>query len=135
MKGLRDIIFRITRSQVHRRSGGHYPAAEQIIDVVQCGLEKGQEARFKAEAAAFGKLAVTPVSGALRHLFFASTALKKESADGVKPAELHHVAVLGGGLMGAGIAAITRQRAGLPVRIKDVSQEGANKALAFSGSI
>lgn len=42
MKGLRDIIFRITRSQVHRRSGGHYPAAEQIIDVVQCGLEKGR---------------------------------------------------------------------------------------------
>ena len=60
---------------------------------------------------------------------------EKESADGVKPAELHHVAVLGGGLMGAGIATITRQRAGLPVRIKDVSQEGANKALAFSGSI
>ncbi|HDT1126666.1 TPA: fatty acid oxidation complex subunit alpha FadJ [Morganella morganii subsp. morganii] len=131
MKGLRDIIFRMTRKQVRRRSGGHYPAAEQIIDVVQCGLEKGREAGFKAEAAAFGKLAVTPVSGALRHLFFASTALKKESADGVKPAELHHVAVLGGGLMGAGIATITRQRAGLPVRIKDVSQEGANKALAF----
>ena len=68
MKGLRDIIFRITRSQVRRRSGGHYPAAEQIIDVVQCGLEKAGGG-FKAEAAAFGKLAVTPVSGALRHLF------------------------------------------------------------------
>lgn len=131
MKGLRDIIFRMTRKQVHRRSGEHYPAAEQIINVVQCGLEKGREAGFKAEAAAFGKLTVTPVSAALRHLFFASTALKKDAADDVKPTELHHVAVLGGGLMGAGIATITRQRAGLPVRIKDVSQEGVSKALAF----
>ena len=40
MKGLRDIIFRMTRKQVRRRSGGHYPAAGQIIDVVQCGFEK-----------------------------------------------------------------------------------------------
>ncbi|WP_432692756.1 fatty acid oxidation complex subunit alpha FadJ [Morganella morganii] len=131
MKGIRDILFRIIRKQVRRRTRGHYPAAEQIIDVVQCGQEKGRDAGFNAEAAAFGKLAVTPVSGALRHLFFASTALKKDTADGVKAAELHHVAVLGGGLMGAGIAAITCQRAGLPVRIKDVSQEGVSKALAF----
>lgn len=131
MKGIRDILFRIIRKQVRRRTRGHYPAAEQIIDVVQCGQEKGRDAGFNAEAVAFGKLAVTPESGALRHLFFASTALKKDAADGVEPAELHHVAVLGGGLMGAGIAAITCQRAGLPVRIKDVSQEGVSKALAF----
>lgn len=131
MKGVRHIILRITRKKTQRLTHGHYPAAEQIINVVQCGLDKGRQAGFKAESAAFGKLAVTAESGALRHIFFASSALKKDGADDAKPAELHHVAVLGGGLMGSGIAAVTRQRAGLPVRIKDISQDGAGKALAF----
>ncbi|GAA0328758.1 fatty acid oxidation complex subunit alpha FadJ [Morganella psychrotolerans] len=131
MKGVRHIILRITRKKTQRLTHGHYPAAEQIINVVQCGLDKGRRAGFQAESAAFGKLAVTAASGALRHIFFAASKLKKDGAGDVKPAELHHVAVLGGGLMGAGIAAVTRQRAGLPVRIKDISQDGVSKALAF----
>ncbi|MGL5400312.1 MAG: 3-hydroxyacyl-CoA dehydrogenase NAD-binding domain-containing protein, partial [Plesiomonas shigelloides] len=43
--------------------------------------------------------------------------------------------VLGGGLMGGGIAFVTASKAGLPVRIKDVASAGINHALRYSYDI
>ncbi|HBI06305.1 MAG TPA: fatty acid oxidation complex subunit alpha FadJ, partial [Erwinia persicina] len=43
--------------------------------------------------------------------------------------------VLGGGLMGGGIACVTATRAGLPVRIKDISPDGINAALKASWQV
>ena len=48
-------------------------------------------------------------------------ALKKDSGvddESVKAAEVNRVAVLGGGLMGGGVAAVSAIQAGTPVRIK-----------------
>lgn len=64
------------------------------------GLEKGIQAGLQAEANAFGELAMTPVSAALRGLFFASTALKNESGSTAKAEKIAKVGILGGGLMG-----------------------------------
>ncbi|HAD40043.1 MAG TPA: fatty acid oxidation complex subunit alpha FadJ, partial [Plesiomonas shigelloides] len=60
---------------------------------------------------------------------------KKEREAGATPLPLKSIGVLGGGLMGGGIAFVTASKAGLPVRIKDVASAGINHALRYSYDI
>ncbi len=75
---------------------------------------------------------MTPQSQALRNIFFASTEVKKDPGSDAPPAPLNSVGILGGGLMGGGIAYVTACKAGLPVRIKDINPQGINHALKYS---
>jgi len=128
----RRLIFAGARKQVLKKSGGHYPAPERAIEVVREGLERGIEAGLRAEARAFGELLVTDVSARLRELFFATTALKKDTGvDGAAKARpVRKLGMLGGGLMGGGIAFVTAEVAGLSVRIKERDDESVGRALA-----
>jgi len=128
----KTLLFHFVRKQTRAKSKGHYPATEKIIDVVQTGLTQGSGSGYQAEARAFGELVMTPQSEALRGLFFASTALKKDLGAEASPREIHNVAVLGGGLMGGGIASVTATKAGVPVRIKDINQQGISHAFKTS---
>ncbi|HEK0315908.1 TPA: fatty acid oxidation complex subunit alpha FadJ [Proteus mirabilis] len=128
----RNILFDQAKKRTLAKTKGHYPAAERILHVIERGLEKDIQTGFKEEANAFGELAMTPVSSALRHLFFASTALKNETGSSAKPDNLHHIGILGGGLMGGGIAFVTATKGNLPVRIKDISDKGIAQALNYS---
>lgn len=129
----RSIIYKKAAEQAQKKSQGNYPAIDKIIDTVRIGVEKSREAGFDKEARSFGELAMTPESFQLRQIFFATTEMKKETgAEGVKPAAIHRVGVLGGGLMGGGIAYVTVAKAGLPARIKDISHEGITHALHYS---
>jgi 3-hydroxyacyl-CoA dehydrogenase/enoyl-CoA hydratase/3-hydroxybutyryl-CoA epimerase len=75
-------------------------------------------------------------SSALRSLFFATTEMKKETGvQGVQPTRLKKVGLLGGGLMGGGIAFVTATKAGLPARIKDIRSEGIANAIKYSFDI
>lgn len=131
----RAILFALAKRQTHAKTHGNYPATDKILSVVRCGLEQGSGSGYAAEAQAFGELAMTPQSAALRSLFFATTALKKDPGARAAPRELKRIGVLGGGLMGGGIACITATRAGLPVRIKDVNPDGINRALKTSWQV
>ncbi|HUM09862.1 MAG TPA: fatty acid oxidation complex subunit alpha FadJ [Myxococcaceae bacterium] len=128
----RRLLFAEARKQLLKKSGGHYPAPERALEVVREGLERGFEAGERAEARAFGELLVTDVSARLRELFFATTALKKDTGvDGAASARaVHKVAVLGGGLMGGGIAFVSAEKAELPVRIKERDDASVGRALA-----
>jgi 3-hydroxyacyl-CoA dehydrogenase/enoyl-CoA hydratase/3-hydroxybutyryl-CoA epimerase len=128
----RRLLFAEARKQLLRKSGGHYPAPERTLEVVREGLEKGMEAGLRAEARAFGELLMTEVSARLRELFFATTALKKDTGvDGAAKARpVRKVSVLGGGLMGGGIAFVTTEKAELPVRIKERDDASVGRALA-----
>jgi 3-hydroxyacyl-CoA dehydrogenase/enoyl-CoA hydratase/3-hydroxybutyryl-CoA epimerase len=75
---------------------------------------------------------MTPQSQALRHIFFASTEVKKDPGSPVAAGPLRSVGVLGGGLMGGGIAYVTAVKGNLPVRIKDINPKGINHALKYS---
>lgn len=86
-----------------RKTKGHYPAPEKIIQVVKTGVEKGAKAGYEAEAKAFGELVMTPESAALRSLFFATTSLKNETGSSAKPLKFNQIGILGGGLMGAAL--------------------------------
>lgn len=131
----RQALFALVRRETDCKTQGNYPAAQRIIEVVRIGLEQNSQAGYAAEARAFGELAMTPESAALRSLFFASTALKKENGTRAEPRLIQRIGVLGGGLMGGGIASVSAINAGLPVRIKDISLQGINHALQTSWAL
>lgn len=132
----RNMMFKKAREATYAKTKGNYPAPGYIIDVIETGMNEGMEAGLKAEAEAFGKLVMTPESFQLRQIFFATTEMKKENGvDGVKPEKMNSVGVLGGGLMGGGIAYVTATKAGVPVRIKDVRAEGIANAMKYSYDI
>ncbi|GAA3903741.1 fatty acid oxidation complex subunit alpha FadJ [Gibbsiella dentisursi] len=131
----RSLLFSIVRRKTREKTRGNYPAAERIIQVVRTGLDSGSRSGYEAEALAFGELAMSPQSAALRSLFFAATALKKARGSEAQPHPLRRVGILGGGLMGGGIACVTATRGELPVRIKDVDTQGINRALQYTWNL
>ncbi|MCC5879471.1 MAG: fatty acid oxidation complex subunit alpha FadJ [Idiomarina sp.] len=129
---LKNVLFNKAREQAQKKAQGNYPAIDRIIDTVKHGVEKGFQAGLELEAKNFGELAMTPQSKQLRNIFFATTEMKKETgADGVQPDKVRKAGVLGGGLMGGGIAHVTISKAKVPVRLKDIGQEGIKNALNY----
>ncbi|MDA9556818.1 fatty acid oxidation complex subunit alpha FadJ [Vibrio sp.] len=127
----RNFIFSQAEKKAFEKSRGNYPAIDSILAVIKHGLDHGMAAGLEREAMEFGQLVMSSQSKALRGLFFATTEMKKESqASLAKP--LKKVAVLGGGLMGAGIGYVTLAKAKYPVRIKDVSPDGVLNAHRYS---
>ncbi len=132
----RKLMFKQARKQTQAKTMGNYPSPERIIDCIETGLEKGKAQGFAVEAKHFGHLVMTPESAALRSLFFATTEMKKENGvEGVAPKTLKKIGVLGGGLMGGGIAFVTATKAKLPARIKDIRSDGIAHAMKYSYDI
>ncbi|WAJ71314.1 fatty acid oxidation complex subunit alpha FadJ [Catenovulum adriaticum] len=129
----RGILFDQALKQVEKKTHGNYPAPKRIIEVVRIGIENGTVQGYLAEAKGFGDLSQTPQSFQLRQLFLATTDHKKSQSERIKAASnIEKVAVLGGGLMGGGIAHVSATKAKLPVRIKDIKEEGILQALRHS---
>ncbi|WP_114765284.1 fatty acid oxidation complex subunit alpha FadJ [Vibrio rhodolitus] len=128
----RKVIFEQAAKKTDQKARGNYPATSAILDVIRYGLEKGLSKGLEYEAKRFGELVMTPESKALRSIFFATTEMKKEHGGDAEPLAVKRVGVLGGGLMGAGIAHVSVAKAKLPVRIKDVSNDGVLNALNYN---
>ena len=120
----RRFVYDQARKTVLRKTGGHYPAPLAAIEAIAAGLEAGPMAGYDVEARRFGEMAVSPVSRQLMGIFFATTALKKESGSDatVAPRPIRKIGILGAGFMGAGIASVAVQQ-GTLVRLKDASLE------------
>lgn len=74
--------------KTEHKTQGNYPATERILEVVETGLAQGTSSGYDAEARAFGELAMTPQSQALRSIFFASTDVKKDPGSDAPPAPI-----------------------------------------------
>lgn len=131
----RRVLFSKAEEQMLETTKGNYPAPKAILDVVRTGAEDGTEAGYAAELAAFARLVVSPEADALMGIFLDGQALKKDSGiDGdASPHEVEKVGVLGGGLMGGGIAAINTTKAGVRTRIKEVDAAGVQRGLSYVG--
>ncbi len=132
----RKVLFDQAGKQVMRQTKGNYPAPLRIIECIRTGVEMGYRKGLEIEAQRFSELCMTSESKALRSIFFATTEMKKETGvEGVEPDEVLKAGVLGGGLMGGGIAFVTTNKAKVPARIKDIAHEGIRNAFKYSYDI
>ncbi|MCG6964574.1 MAG: enoyl-CoA hydratase/isomerase family protein, partial [Acidobacteria bacterium] len=116
----RALVLRAARKQLARRSRGLYPAPAAILDCVETGLKGGIQAGLERESEHFGRLVMSNESRALRWLFFAMRALARPTAS-VPPRPVERLAVLGGGLMGSGIASVSLGVC--PVVVRDINDD------------
>ena len=123
----RRIVLQQARKQVMKETRGHYPAPLRILDILPDMLSASVDESLAIEARALGELIVTNVSKNLIHVFRLSEAAKKAAPD-VTPRNVEHVAVLGAGVMGGGIAQLLAYR-GFTVRLKDIKEDAIGLGL------
>jgi len=119
----RKIVFAQARKMITRQTYGCYPAPYAIIDAVECGYKKGREAGLKKEIELFGKLVVSPQSKSLTNLFLSMSDLKKNPQKHLAR-HVGKLAVVGTGLMGQGIAAVSTSVCDT-ILMKDVNLDAA----------
>ncbi|KAF4527630.1 hypothetical protein B566_EDAN016361 [Ephemera danica] len=120
------IIYKaISMAAIMKQTGGLYPAPLKILESIRTGVEKGEAAGYATESAGFGHLAVTPECKGLIGLFYGQTECKKNRF-GAPKQPIKNLAVLGAGLMGAGIAHVSVDK-GYNVMLKDTTQAGLGR--------
>ncbi|KAM7173601.1 trifunctional enzyme subunit alpha, mitochondrial isoform 2-T2 [Macrochelys suwanniensis] len=122
---VRQQIYKTVEKRVQQQTKGLYPAPVKIIEVIKTGLEQGNEAGYLSESQKFGELAMTAESKALTGLYHGQVQCKKNKF-GAPKEEVKNLAVLGAGLMGAGIAQVSVDK-GLKTILKDTTLQGLGK--------
>uniref|UniRef100_A0A8C9NP57 Trifunctional enzyme subunit alpha, mitochondrial n=1 Tax=Serinus canaria TaxID=9135 RepID=A0A8C9NP57_SERCA len=122
---VRQQVYKTVESKVQKQTKGLYPAPLKIIEVVKTGLDQGRDAGYLIEAQSFGQLAVTKESKALMGLYHGQVHCKKNKF-GTPQKEVKTLAVLGAGLMGAGIAQVSVDK-GIKTILKDTAQKGLDR--------
>ncbi len=115
----------------------HYPAADDAVELLAACANLDRDQALAKEAEQFAKTGRSQAAASLVNIFINEQALKKISRQYAKTAApVRKAAVLGAGVMGAGIAYQSAVR-GVPVILKDVSEKAlefglseANKLLA-----
>jgi 3-hydroxyacyl-CoA dehydrogenase/enoyl-CoA hydratase/3-hydroxybutyryl-CoA epimerase len=131
------------------RTRGHYPAVLRALDMMGHGASRSVDASLALELDAVLKLAGTPACRNLVRVFFLQERAKKlaghpvapgpTTADSGRPryessAPVRRAAVIGAGVMGAGIAQWLAAR-GASVILRDIGPEQAGKGMATIGKL
>ena len=126
----RHFMWKTIDAMVQKNTNGNYPSPVAIVDAVKYGLEhpKGN-AKFKYERERFAELAATKESEALIGIFDGMTRMKKHNY-GALAHPIDKVAVLGGGLMGSGIAQVTAEK-GYEVLLKDRDDASVARGMSY----
>ena len=143
------VIGRHVRHDVEAKTHGHYPAVKKAMEVVMQGASDWDEAAsLKRERDAVGELLAEDSTRQLLNLFFLDERAKKRSsgpgissgtgilpvssATGILPVE--RAAVIGAGIMGAGIAQWLSAR-GLHVILRDIDAARVAAGMASAAGI
>ncbi|MFF9124109.1 3-hydroxyacyl-CoA dehydrogenase NAD-binding domain-containing protein [Streptomyces sp. NPDC014889] len=122
-------------ASLRKQTGGApYPAPRNILAAAVEGAQVDFETAQVIEARYFVELAAGQTSKNMIQAFFFDLQAVNSGASrprGVEPRQVRKVAVLGAGMMGAGIA-YSCARAGIEVVLKDVSPEAAAKGRGYS---
>ncbi|WP_432070190.1 3-hydroxyacyl-CoA dehydrogenase NAD-binding domain-containing protein [Streptomyces sp. AA1529] len=117
--------------------GAPYPAQRNILAAAVEGAQVDFESAQVIEARYFVELACGQIStNMIQAFFFDLQAVNagRSRPQGIAGREAARVAVLGAGMMGAGIA-YSCARAGIEVVLKDVTPEAAEKGKAYSAGL
>ncbi|HJS81060.1 MAG TPA: 3-hydroxyacyl-CoA dehydrogenase NAD-binding domain-containing protein, partial [Vitreimonas sp.] len=132
------LIAKRARKEVLRRTRGNYPAVLKALEVVTRGVSQSVEASLALERGAILELAKTEACHNLIRVFFLQECAKKRTlpvevtATGPKP--VTRTAVIGAGVMGAGIAQwLSAHR--FPVILRDINAEQVARGMAGIGKI
>ncbi|MDX2765878.1 3-hydroxyacyl-CoA dehydrogenase NAD-binding domain-containing protein [Streptomyces europaeiscabiei] len=115
-------------------NGAPYPAPRNILAAAVEGAQVDFETAQVIEARYFVELAAGQTSKNMIQAFFFDLQAVNSGANrpkGIEPRQVRKVAVLGAGMMGAGIA-YSCARAGIDVVLKDVTPEAAAKGRNYS---
>ncbi len=123
----RGIVFKQARQMVMRQTRGLYPAPLEIIDSVEFGWRKGVLKGIEKDIDRFVKLVMLPEARSLMTIFFGITDLKKNPYKN-KAKEVKKLAVIGTGLMGSGIAAVSTAICDT-ILMKDMSADAAARGM------
>lgn len=107
-------------------------AASRILDVLEVGVTEGLEAGLAAERRAFLTLLRTPEARAAIHLFQIESAAKRRGRGSGEP--VTRLGVIGGGQMGAGIAATAVSR-GVAAAVRDIGEEPLRRARSYADRV
>ena len=119
---MRDIAYKGMMAQTK----GKYPAPKEALDVIIKSQSLPETKAMELESQVFARLAMGPVSRNLVGIFFAQQDSKKLPAEVSEAKKIKTVAVLGAGVMGAGIAQAAA-KAGFKVIVKDIKPEFVQK--------
>lgn len=131
----KQLVFFQAKKTLLKQTKGFYPAPEMALVVVKktYGM-KDRKKCLSIERKYFCEVAVSDVSKNLINLFFSMEKVKRRtgvSSSDVPIKSINHVAVLGAGVMGGGIAQLAADK-GYLVRMKDISNEAL--ALGFKSA-
>ncbi|MEX1171083.1 MAG: 3-hydroxyacyl-CoA dehydrogenase NAD-binding domain-containing protein [Chloroflexota bacterium] len=128
-----DEAAAVTRRDALTRSrGGVSPAADRILTALRVGATEGLAAGLAAERRGFLACVRSPEARAAVHLFQVEAAVKRRSRGDGKT--IARIGVVGGGQMGAGIAATAVSRE-LTATVRDVSEESLDRARAYRDKV
>lgn len=120
--------------QILQKTRGHYPAIPKALEVVVRGLGKSIEESLTLERDAIMELGTNEACRNLIRIFFLQERAKKmtgipaDPALASKVAPVKRIAVVGAGVMGAGIAQWASSR-GVSVILRDINHEAVAKGL------
>ncbi len=120
----RGVVFRTARKKIAKRARD-YPALPAALRAIEAGFRQSRALGFATEAEEFTRLVFTPTARNLMDLFLQRERARKPStwvSEDHKPASARKVAVVGAGVMGAGIAQLVALN-GIPVAMKDINNE------------
>jgi enoyl-CoA hydratase/long-chain 3-hydroxyacyl-CoA dehydrogenase len=123
------VIWSQIDKMVQKNTNGNYPSPFAIIQCVQHGLAN-PKTKYKNEREQFAKLAATPESEALIGIFDGMTQMKKHNFGKDAAIPVKQVAVMGAGLMGAGIAQVSAEK-GFSVLLKDRNDEAIGRGQSY----
>ena len=127
-------VATMANAMLAAKTHGNYPAQKNILSCVYEGMQVPIDAGLRIETRYFINTQQRPEAKAMIRSLFLS--MQELSKGGNRPAgygktEFKKVAVIGAGLMGAGIAYV-QAKAGIPTVLVDISKENAEKGKDYS---
>lgn len=130
-------VATMSNAMLMAKTYGNYPAQKNILSCVYEGIMVPIDAGLRIESRYFVNTQQRPEAKAMiRSLFLSMQELSKGAnrPAGHPKTEFKKIAVIGAGLMGAGVAYV-QAKAGIPTVLVDVSMENAEKGKAYAQRI